>query len=167
MGKVELVAVCKNHEDVEEALHLLLDNGIDKDLITVLGKVKDDFELEKENEDIAFWGAVGAGWGAIVGLLVGAAISFVPGFGPIVGAGPLISSLAGALGGAAVAGSVSALVAWLVDIGIEEAEAKRYEDLLKKGYYLILIEGKAALKARELLEKLNKCELKSFNQEKE
>jgi len=162
---VELVVACKNHEDVVKALNTLLDNSISKEFITVLGKGFEDFELEKEEEDIAFWGKFGAGWGAIVGLLVGAAVSFVPGFGPIVGAGPLISSLAGALGGAAVSGSFSALVAWMVDLGIEEAEALRYEDLLKEGYYLIIIEGKAALEAKELLDNLGTCEVKKINQE--
>jgi len=160
---VKLVAVCKNHEDVLEALNTLLESGVSKEFITVLGKGFEDFEVEKENEDIAFWGKIGAGWGAIVGMLVGAAISFVPGFGPIVGAGPLISSLVGALGGAMVAGSLTALVTWMVDIGIELAEAKRYEDLLKKGYYLIIIEGKPALEAKELLKDL--CEVKLFNKE--
>ena len=162
---VELVAACKNHEDVVKALNALLDSGVSKEFITVLGKGFEEFELEKENEDIAFWGKVGAGWGAIVGLLVGAGISFVSGFGPIVGAGPLVSSLVGALGGALVSGSVSALVAWMVDLGIEEAEALRYEELLKKGYYLIIIEGKAALEAKEILNSFDNCEVKSFNQE--
>ncbi len=160
---VELVAACKDHDAVIESLKHLLKSGISKEFITVLSKTKDDFELEKEDDDIAFWGKIGAGWGAIVGLLVGAAISFVPGFGPIIGAGPIVSALAGAAGGAAVAGSMSALVALLVDLGIEESEAIRYEKLLKQGYYLILIEGKAAFKAKELLEELNMCEIKSFS----
>jgi len=163
--KVELVAACKNHEDALKAINRLLESGISKESIMVLSKVKDDFELEKENEDIAFWGKIGAGWGAIVGLLVGAAISFVPGFGPIVGAGPIVSSLAAAAGGAAVAGSLSALTALLVDLGIEEIEALKYEELLKKGYYLILIEGKDALQAQKVLEELKLCEVKNFTKQ--
>jgi len=162
---IELVATCKDYEDVLVAIDELLESGVSKEAITVLGKGFEDFEIEKENDDIAFWGKVGAGWGAIVGLLVGAAVSFVPGFGPIVGAGPLITSLAGVLGGAAISGSVTALVAWLVDLGIEEAEALRYEELLKKGYYLIIIEGKEALKAQKILSSLESCEVKSINRD--
>jgi hypothetical protein len=162
---VELIATCKNHKDVVKALNTLLDSGISREFITVLGKGFEDFEVEKENEDIAFWGKIGAGWGAIVGLLVGAAVSFVPGFGPIVGAGPLISSLAGALGGAAVSGSVTALVAWMVDLGIEEEEALHYQELLKKGHYLIIIEGKPALEAKKILNNLNICEVKTITKE--
>jgi len=158
---IKLVAACTDDKKAIKALNKLLENGISKEAITALGKGLEEFEVEKENEDIAFWGKIGAGWGAIVGMLAGAALSFVPGFGPIVGAGPLISSLVGALGGAMVSGSITALVAWMVDIGIELAEAKRYEELLKKGYYLIIVEGEEeALKAKEILKDF--CEVKIF-----
>ncbi len=161
----QLLVVVKNHDKANELVQKLLKNSIDKYAISVIAKGKDDFELDKENQDIATWGKLGAGWGAIIGLLVGAFASFVPGFGPIVAAGPVISSLAGAVGGATVVGGLSAVTAWLVDIGIEEMEAKEYEKYLKDGYSIVIIEGKDALKAKELVENDDNIEQVKFYKE--
>jgi hypothetical protein len=99
-------------------LHTLLDTGVDKNDISVVGKgeeaePKDELELEIENKEIAQWGKLGAFF------------FWIPGFGQLVAAGPVIASLAEALGGAALVGSFTALTAWFIDLGIEEAEAKR------------------------------------------
>ncbi len=169
LKREQLVALYKTHEDAAEAIHALLKAGVSKEDISVIGKgeggePKDEFELEKENEDIAYWGKQGAFWGALWGFLMGAFFFWVPGFGPLVATGPVIASLAGALGGAAVVGSATALLAWLMDLGIEEAEAHRYEDLLKEGYTLVIVHGKAAIdKAQPVLEALGKGELKVYN----
>jgi uncharacterized membrane protein len=169
MKKEQLIAVYDNHDDAAEAIEALLKAGVSKEDISVLGKgeggePKDDFELNKENEDIAYWGKQGAFWGALWGFLMGAFFFFVPGFGPLVATGPVIASLAGALGGAAVVGGAAALIAWFKDLGVEEVEAHRYADLLKEGKTLVVVHGEAAIqKARPALEALGKGEVKIYN----
>ncbi len=168
MRKEQLIAIYNDHEDSAKAIETLLKAGISKKDISVLAKgegdePKDDFELNKENEDIAFWGKQGAFWGALWGFLMGAFFFFVPGFGPLVATGPIIASLAGALGGAAVVGSAAALVAWFKDLGVEEMEAHRYADLLKEGKILVIIHGDSAIeKAEPALKALGKGEVKVY-----
>ena len=57
----------------------------------------------------------------------------IPGVGPFIAAGPIMAALSGAALGATTGG----LVGGLVGLGIPEIEAKRYEDKLRKGNYLI------------------------------
>ena len=64
-----------------------------------------------------YWGKMGAFWGGIGGLLFGSAFFWVPGIGPLLVAGPLASSIIGALEGAAVVGGLSAVGAGLYGIG--------------------------------------------------
>jgi uncharacterized membrane protein len=46
-----------------------------------------------------YWGKAGAVWGSVWGLLVGAAFFVIPGVGPVLVAGPVISWIVGALEG--------------------------------------------------------------------
>ena len=171
MKKEQLIAVYDNHDDAAQAVEALLKAKVPKETISVLGKgeggePKDEFELNKENEDIAYWGKQGAFWGGLWGFLMGAFFFFIPGFGPLVATGPVIASLAGALGGAAVVGSAAALVAWFKDLGVEEVEAIRYKDLLKEGKTLVIVHGKGAIDlAKPALEALGTGEVKVYNKQ--
>ncbi len=164
--KKTLVAIYEEHEDASEAVKKLLEGGVSKEHIYALSKGEDtpekSFEIEKENESILFWGRQGAIWGGLFGLLAGGIFSLVPGFGPIVAAGPVVSSLAGFLGGAATFGSASALAAWLADFSMEKAEALHYENLLKEGKILVIVHAKddELQKAERVLEELGKGEVK-------
>ncbi len=164
-----LIAVYDTHDDAAKAVKELLEAGISKEAISVLGRgegeePKETFEVDKENDDILYWGKQGAFWGGLWGFLMGALFFWVPGFGPLIATGPIIASLAGALGGAAVVGSAAALVAWFVDLGMEEAEAHRYTDLLKAGKLLVIVHGSDEIdKAAQTLEALGKGEIKRYS----
>ena len=85
-------------------------------------------------------GAVaGAGAGGVVGgtlgLLAGIGALAIPGFGPLIAAGPLLAALSGAAAGATVGGLTGALIG----MGIPEIEAKRYEGKIKGGNILISV----------------------------
>jgi hypothetical protein len=83
--------------------------------------------------------AVGAGAGGVLGgtlgLLAGIGALAIPGFGPLIAAGPVLAALSGAAAGAAVGGLSGALVG----LGIPEIEAKAYEGKVKGGNILIAI----------------------------
>jgi uncharacterized membrane protein len=55
--------------------------------------------------------------------------------GPLIAAGPIM----GALSGAAVGGTTGGIVGGLIGLGIPEIVAKRYEERLKAGYYLVAV----------------------------
>lgn len=69
------------------------------------------------------------GWLASLGALT------IPGAGPLIAAGPVMSALSGAAVGAAVGGVAGALVG----LGIPEYEAKRYEGKIDAGNILISV----------------------------
>ncbi len=143
--KKTVVGVYDNYDDVIETIEALDNAGIDKELISVVGKgnekVHNRFEYYKHSQDAAFWGEQGAFWGAIIGFLLGAVLTWVPGIGPVIAAGPLMNALAGLAAGSVLGGSLSALAAVLVDWGMTEAEARRYEDLIKQGKFLVIVHG--------------------------
>ncbi len=153
-----LVAVYEKKEDVKEAVKKLMENGIDRKMISVIAKGHEEaiekYEIEKENSDILFWGAQGAFWGAILGALAGGIFFIVPGFGPIVGAGPIAAALSGALGGALTGGAIFSLADALIEWGLDEIEAKRLEDLVRQGKYLLLVHADEDIvnKAKEILD---------------
>jgi len=60
-----------------------------------------------------YWGKLGAFWGGFWGLLFGSAFFFIPGVGPLLFAGPIVSYIIGALeGGVVVGGNVTELRKW-------------------------------------------------------
>jgi hypothetical protein len=74
----------------------------------------------------------------------------VPGFGPFIAAGPIISALAG-LG---VGGAVGGLIGAPVGMGIPEYKAKRYEGLVNEGGVLLSVHcltSTEIAKAKDLL----------------
>ena len=140
-----LVGVYDNYDDVIETIEALDNAGIDKELISVIGKgnekVHNRFEYYKHSQDAAFWGEQEAFWGAVMGFLLGGLLFWVPGFGPMIAAGPIMGALAGLAGGAVLGGAGAALAAVLVDWGMTEAEALRYEELVKNGKFLVIVHG--------------------------
>ena len=83
--------------------------------------------------------ATGAGSGVVVGgalgWLAGIGALAIPGLGPFIAAGPIMA----ALSGAAIGGTAGGLVGGLIGLGIPEIEAKRYEEKLRRGNYLIAV----------------------------
>jgi uncharacterized membrane protein len=73
--------------------------------------------------------------GGVLGLLAGIGALAIPGLGPFIAAGPIMAALSGAAVGATAGG----VVGGLIGMGIPEIEAKRYEEKLKKGNYLISV----------------------------
>jgi len=51
-----------------------------------------------------YWGKLGAFWGGLWGFLLGSAFFWIPGIGPLVVAGSLVSWIVGALEGATIFG---------------------------------------------------------------
>jgi hypothetical protein len=73
--------------------------------------------------------------GGTLGLLAGIGALAIPGLGPFIAAGPIVTALAGVGSGGVVGGIVGALIG----MGIPEFEAKRYEGLIKSGGILFSV----------------------------
>jgi hypothetical protein len=81
----------------------------------------------------------------------------VPGVGPLLVAGPLVTWIVGALEGAVVVGGLSALGAGLYSLGIPKDSILKYETALKIGKYVVIAHGTAeeATQAREIISRTN------------
>jgi hypothetical protein len=125
----------------EAAVDHLLAHGFTNSAISVL--LPDDestraFAHEKSTkapEGTATGVATGGLIGGTLGLLAGIGALAIPGVGPLIAAGPIVATLAGAGAGGAVGGMVGALVG----MGIPEYEAKRYEGAVKDGGTLLSV----------------------------
>jgi hypothetical protein len=92
--------------------------------------------VETESADRAGAGAgMGAAVGAGAGLLAGIGMIAIPGIGPIVAAGWLATTLAGAAVGAAAGGLVGSLVA----SGVPEEDANLYAEGIRRGSSLVTV----------------------------
>jgi hypothetical protein len=99
-----------------------------------------------------------AGVGAVelaagtLGLLVGIGALAIPGWGPLIVAGPIMASLA-----SSGAGGAGGLVGALVGIGIPEFEAKLYDGRVREGAVLLAVRCPGAdqvLRAKQVMKEV-------------
>ncbi|WP_035355994.1 hypothetical protein [Edaphobacter aggregans] len=125
----------------EAAVDRLLARGFTNAAISVLLPDNEStraFAHEKSTkapEGTATGATTGGVVGGTLGLLAGIGALAIPGAGPLIAAGPIMATLAGA----GVGGAVGGLVGALVGMGIPEYEAKRYEGAVKDGGVLLSV----------------------------
>ncbi len=140
-----VVAIYKTHTEAEAAVKELQQSGYDMKNLSIIGK---DY---KQTEDVVGYynvgdrmkasGIRGAFWGGLWGMLFGSAFFLVPGFGPILAAGPIVSWIVGVLETAAIVGGLSAIGSALFSIGIPKDSILKYETHIKAGDYLLVAHG--------------------------
>jgi uncharacterized membrane protein len=140
-----VVAIYDTHEQAELAIKELQEGGVDMKSLSIAGKDTHTDEhvvgYYNTGDRMKHWGKVGAFWGGFWGLLFGSGLFLIPGLGPILVAGPLVAWIVAGLEGAVVVGSVSALGAGLVSIGIPKDSVLTYEVALKTDKYLLVVHG--------------------------
>lgn len=142
-----VVAVCNTHAAAEATIKELQKSGYNMKKLSIIGK-----GYHKEENVIGYyntgdrmlhWGKWGAFWGGLWGLLFGSAFFWIPGIGPILMAGPLVSGVLGALEGAVVVGGLGALGGALFSIGIPRDSILTYEQALRADKFLVIAHGTA------------------------
>lgn len=156
-----VVAIFDSHERAEEIVQDLQRSGFDMKKLSIVSK---GYHTEEQpvgfyttGERVKFWGGTGALWGGLWGMLMGAALFWVPGIGPLAVGGPLVAVLVGALEGAVVVGGLSVLGAALYSLGMPKESILQYETALKADKFLVIAHGDAAEveRARSIMERLN------------
>jgi Protein of unknown function (DUF3341) len=144
--------------DAEYALDALRAEGFRNTDVSVLfpeNKGTKDFAVEKNTkapEGTAAGATTGGVIGGVLGWLTGIGALAIPGVGPLIAAGPIVSAIAGVGVGSAVGGIAGALIG----MGIPEYEAKRYEGRIKDGGILLSVhcdDGNWTRKAKTVLER--------------
>ena len=153
-----VVAIFGQHSAAENAIKELKNGGFDVKKLSIIGR---DYHSEDNvvgfyntGERMKYWGKMGAFWGGLWGMLFGAAVLFIPGIGPVVAAGSVITWIIAALEGAVVVGGLSALGAGLYSLGIPKDSIVKYETTIKAGKFVLIAHGTAdeVEKARGILE---------------
>lgn len=139
------VTAFDNMSDAERAITQLIEGGVPASTLSIVGK-----DMQSENQvhgfvtscDVAKQTAVGASWfGGLFGVLTGAALVWIPGAGPLVVAGTLTSTLLAGIEGAVSAAAVGGVLGWLGALGIEKEHILKFENHLKAGRYLVVVNG--------------------------
>jgi hypothetical protein len=138
----------KDQQKVEDAIKRLVDRGVSKDNISIIGR---NFHSETRisrfltKKDVILGGlGTGAMYGALFGtvlsLLTGVGVLFIPFLGAVVAAGPLEAALVGAAGGAIYGSLGAGLASALISMGMPEDKATIYQTRLEAGEFLLVAE---------------------------
>lgn len=123
-----------------EAVRRLTGAGIPQDAISLVVGDPEGRLIPAQSEDDAETGAgIGAILGGASGLAAGLTSLAVPGIGPVVAAGWLVTTALGALTGAAVGGLAGGLVGALTEAGVPETEAHVHAESLRRGASLVTV----------------------------
>ncbi len=153
-----VVAVYDTHDGAERAVKALQRAGIDMHTMSIIAK---DSHTEEHvvgyyntGDRMKYWGKAGAVWGSVWGLLFGAAFFAIPGIGPVLVAGPVISWVVGALEGAVIGGGMTAIGAGLYGMGVPKDSVVEYETALKTDKFLLTVHDTASEveRARSVIE---------------
>ena len=131
----------------EAAVGELQKLGVDHSKMQIIARHDNDnihnehTEHHDEGGDVAKGTAAGMGVGALFGI----AAALIPGVGPFITAGTLLTTALGAVGGGAVAGAVvggttGLIASALAKAGYDEHEAKYYGEAVESGSTLVVVD---------------------------
>ena len=141
-----------SRDEAEAAVRDLKDAGYDMNNISIVAKNADQIggrdtteETGNKADDGAATGAAtGGALGGLTGLLVGLGTLAIPGIGPILLAGATATTIATTLAGAGIGAAAGGLIGGLIGLGIPEEKAKVYNDRVKSGSFLVMVDGNTA-----------------------
>jgi hypothetical protein len=156
MSRNVATAIFETRSQAEAAIDALRSEGINEKAISVISKRDEEFERDHDHQhrddrdhdsrhehtDTTASGAgkglaIGAGAGAVAGL---AALA-IPGIGPFIAAGAVAEAL-GVVGSAVatsavVGGAIGGLTGALMKYGVDEEDARYFDERLKRGGYWV------------------------------
>ena len=138
-----ITAVFDSRRLAEAAVDELRRDGVYESELSVVSRHDPDLLAERDaGEDIAEGTVAGAGVGALFGL----AAALIPGVGPFITAGTLLSTALGAVVGGTAAGAIVGGTAGLVGTalaraGYDAAESEYYGEAIEAGSYLVAVDS--------------------------
>jgi len=133
--------IYRDRPAVEDAIDALRTAGFRSADISVLfqeNQGSKDFAHAKSTkapEGATTGGILGGITGGVLGWLSGVGLLAIPGLGPLIAAGPIVSALAGV----GAVGAVGGILGGLAGMGVPEYEAKRFEGRIKQGGVLMSV----------------------------
>ncbi len=152
-------ALYDNYDAAISAVDALESAGIPAaDVSMVSNNVDNRYAKDRPSnagEDAGKGAGIGAVVGGVGGLLTGLGLLAIPGVGPVVAAGWLVATAAGAATGAVVGGAAGGLVGSLTGAGVPERDAHFYAEGVRRGGTLVTarVADAHAPAAREILQR--------------
>jgi hypothetical protein len=126
-----------SYDDAHFAVKALEDAGVPSDHISIISNKDGKEDIEGQGNNAAEGAGTGAGIGAVAGgsgwLLTGLGMLAIPGVGPVVAAGWLAATAAGAVAGAVAGGAVGGIVGAMIESGVKEEDAHVYAEGVRRG----------------------------------
>ena len=143
--KNQVIGVYDNERSAAKAVEDLKATGYTTEEISVITKkAKELYENTQEVKPSTMDGALaGAATGAaigIAGVIAGLSTILIPGFGAVLAAGPIITTIGGAVVGAN--SGAGGLKHALMEMGVSDDEAERYANDAEEGKFLVLLHPK-------------------------
>jgi hypothetical protein len=167
--KIAVFGLFHSREQLTFAINELTAEGFPSaDISALLPSIEATRDLAHEKhtkapEGAAVGGVSGGFAGGTLGLLLGLGAIAIPGLGPFIAAGPIMTALAGV----GVGGTVGTFTGALIGMGIPEYEAKRYETHVKNGGYLMSVHADDSGEAERAKAILNMCGATDVDAKKE
>ncbi|WP_121609809.1 general stress protein [Mesobacillus foraminis] len=138
-----VIGVYENEQLAAEAVEDLKNKGYTTEEISVIAKNTNKLseisqEVKPSTKDGAIAGAATGGAIGLAGLIVGLSAVLVPGVGTLMAAGPIITTLGGAVVGAS--SGAGGLLHALINIGVPEDQAQRYSNDVQHGKILVFLQ---------------------------
>lgn len=146
-----------DYSDARAAVGALESAGVRSDDISIVSSNAD----KRHGESNAAGAGTGAGIGAVVGgaggLLTGLGLMAIPGVGPVVAAGWLVATAAGAAAGAVAGGAAGGIIGALTSSGVSERDAHVYAEGVRRGGTLVTakVDEPLAPEAEAILKRSN------------
>jgi hypothetical protein len=154
-----VTALYDTYDSAVSAVNTLEASGIPhSDISIVSNNVENRYSKDHPThaaEDAGKGAGIGAAVGGVGGLLTGLGLFAIPGIGPVVAAGWLVATAAGAMTGAVVGGAAGGIVGSLTGSGVPEHDAQFYAEGVRRGGTLVTarVEDTRASAAREILQR--------------
>src|SRR6185312_10597876 len=130
-----------NYDDAQDAVGELEASGIPSSDISIVANNSEDWyesdEPSEAAEDAGTGAGIGAAVGGVGGLLTGLGVMAIPGVGPVVAAGWLVATAAGAAAGALAGGAAGGLIGAMTESGVPEEDAHVYAEGVRRGGTLV------------------------------
>ena len=157
MASTVVAGLFDSPSQAQSAVEQLVNAGIRRDDISLISRDERTADRPAKRESLeegtglATSTAAGALFGSLGGLLLGLGALAIPGVGPIVAAGPIAATLAGA--GIGAAGGL--MIAALRESGIPEEDAHLYAESIRRGCTLVTVrnvDGTGADKTSDIMD---------------
>jgi len=140
-----VIAIYRTHELATGAVRSAIRCGVDRSRLSMIARDRlagDRIPIDEHPDgSVKSWGKLGVFGPGLWGLVMGWASVWVPGVGPLLIGGWMVSLMLGSSDAAAVFGRLTPLGVGLYRVGVPKTGICRYEEAVRRGRYLLVIQG--------------------------